>query len=277
MKNKPRNTFLLIAISLLLFAAIFIACAPFQYSPFSEELLRTERDLNQKSLNRISNVEIDGKIRIAIFTDSHLNYKELDQIIFQINQTTNLDFSVNLGDFTNSGYNIEYNQFLDSFVGLIGPALTVTGNHDALGAGPALFRKAFGDSNYWFESDTKRYIFFHSVALEDAEGFKPDWLKKSVDESAKPVIIFSHAQLRDSERFTGNVAQIFSEVVASPKVILILNGHNHIFDLTTVSGTAMLQAPSTDGGEWLLIELQGTNASITKMKTGEIASVVLKN
>ncbi|MBN8537394.1 MAG: metallophosphoesterase [Deltaproteobacteria bacterium] len=277
MKNKSHNIFLLIVIALFIFTSIFIACAPLQDSPFSEELLRTERDLNKKSLDRILNIEIDGKIRIAIFTDSHLNYKELDQIIFQINQTANLDFNVNLGDFTNSGYNMEYNQFLDSFVGLNGPTLSVTGNHDALGAGPVLFRKAFGDSNYWFESDTKRFIFFHSAVPEDSEGFKPDWLKKSVDESVKPVIIFSHAQLRDSERFTGNVAQMFSDIVASPKVILILNGHNHIFDLTTDSGTAMLQAPSTDGSEWLLIEIQGTNASITKMKTGEIVSVTLKN
>lgn len=278
MKNKrPHHLFFPVTMTMIIFISAFIACAPFQDSPFSDQLLRTERNLNQQSLDRISNIEMDGKIRIAVFTDAHLNYKELDQIIFQINQTVNLDFNVNLGDFTNSGYNIEYNQFLDSFVSLKGPTLSVTGNHDALGTGPDLFRKAFGASNYWFESDTKRFIFFHSAVPEDTEGFNPDWLKKTVEESTKPVIIFSHAQLRDPERFTGDITQMFSDIIANPKVVLILNGHNHIYDLTTDNGTAMLQAPSTDGSEWLLIEIQGTNLSITKMKTGETTSVTLKN
>lgn len=276
-KGEISRAFFLTAITVTSIVCFFIACAPFQDTPFSDNLLRTERNLNQESLSRLFNIESDGKIRIAVFTDSHLNYKELDEIIFEINKTTNLDFNVNLGDFTNSGYNIEYNQFLDSFVNLKGPTLSLIGNHDALGSGPDLFRKAFGASNYWFESDSKRFIFMHSAVLEDAEGFDPEWLKKAVDDSAKPVIIFSHVPLRDPERFTGAIGQMFSDIVENPKVVMILNGHNHIYDLKIDHGTVMLQAPSADGSAWLLIEIQGISVSITEMTTGETASVTLKN
>lgn len=84
---------------------------------------------------------------------------DLDQAIFRINQTTALDFVVNLGDMTNSAYNFEYNQFLDSIHPLRYPLLSVLGNHDSIGAGPSLFRKIFGDSNFWFESTSRRYSF----------------------------------------------------------------------------------------------------------------------
>lgn len=255
---------------------ILASCAPFQDSPFSDQLLRSERDLNTQALQRLQDPEADGVIRLAIFADSHNNYEDLDGVIRRINREKDLDFVVNLGDFTNNAYNFEYNQFLDSHVLIRRPTFTVIGNHDAIGAGPSLFEKAFGPSNFIFESDNKRFIFFHSVNWEDPRGFSSGWLKQMVDTSTKPVVIFTHVPLRDEERYSGSDAQNFSDVIQSPKTQLILNGHRHVYNLAEENGTILLQAPRVQHLQWMIIEIQGTQLRIHRKDTGEVQSATLK-
>lgn len=258
-------------------ALVFIiSCAPFQDSPFSDQLLRPERNLNLVNQDRLGDMDADGVLRIAVFADSHQNYEDLDRVINAINLQLDVDFVANLGDFTNTAYNIEYNQFLDSYVRIWSPAFTVIGNHDAIGAGPSLFKKAFGPGNFWFESNDKRFIFFHSANWEDPDDFHPEWLKEAVDSSAKKVIIFAHVSLRDPERFLGQVAQLFDSVIKDSKVQLALNGHNHVFRLGMDNGTVMLQSPRVSGVRWLLLEIQGNNLTIKRMNTGEVIFATLK-
>lgn len=254
-----------------------LACAPFTDSPFSDQLLHPLRVLNQISLSQLGDIENDGKIRFAVFTDSHQNYQDLDKVIYEINQTPDLDFVANLGDFTNSGYNLEYDQFLDACEVLHYPLLSAIGNHDAIGAGVDLFKKAFGDPNFWFESSSHRFIFFNSANLEDPAGFDPMWLKSTVDESSKPVFIFSHVQFRDADRFSGDVANTLDTIIANNKTQLILNGHNHIYRLWTDNNTVMLQGARVEKNQWLLVEIIGLQIRVQRMETGEVSWLTLKN
>lgn len=267
----------LISVSLvaMMIGAAIAACAPFRDSIFSNQLLRSERDLNTKAIPKVQNIESDGKIRIALMADSHQNYKDLDSAINDINRV-DVDFVANLGDFTNSSYNLEYDQFIDSFSRIVHPAFTAIGNHDALGAGIELFTMAFGSPNFYFESATKRYIFFHSANLEDQRGFDPAWLKATVQSSTKKVFIFTHVALRDPERYTGDVAQIMNDVIMDPNVQLVLNGHNHVYQLGSDNNTIMLQSPRVQGNKWLILEIQGNQLDIKRMDTGETTSVTLK-
>lgn len=260
---------------LLLILTSLSGCAPFLDSPYSDQLLRSERRLNQKSQGEIGNPEADGTVRIAVIADSHQNYRELDETIFAINNVSDIDFVVNLGDFTNSGYNLEFDQFIDSYVEIRRPAFTLQGNHDSIGAGPALFQKAFGGPNFWFETSSKRWIFFHTNDLEDLEHFDPQWLKDAVDGSAKPVVIFSHAQLTDDARYGAATRAQLTAIQADAKVVLTLNGHNHIYELTDNAGTAVLQVPRVEN-DWVLLEIQGTSLTIRQMKSGASTSVTLK-
>lgn len=255
---------------------ILVACAPFQDSPFSDQLLRDERNLNSVSQN-LTQIESDGKIRIALFSDSHQNYKDLDRVLFNINETPDIDFVVNLGDITNSGYNFEYNQFLDSLQALRWPVLSVLGNHDAIGAGVSLFHKIFGPPNFIFESNTKRFIFFNNNNLEDPEGFSPSWLLDQVKASAKPVIIFSHVNLKDIDRFFNQDAQIFDTVIQHPNVQLTVNGHNHVYSLNDDYGTTRLEVPRVEFEKWILLEIQGNDIAITRMPEGSSVSLTLKH
>lgn len=266
--------------SRLLFTSLFsllIACAPFQDSPYSDQLFHPDRNLNIQAIDRIKNIESDGKVRIAVFADSHQNYEELNRIIFDINQTDNIDFVANLGDFTNSSYNFEYDQFLNHYLYLKYPAVSVIGNHDAIGAGPSLFKKAFGPLNQWFESTSTRFILFHSANLEYQKDFDVQWLYDAVNSSAKPVIIFTHVPLKDPERFFGDTATTLLNVINHPNTNMILNGHNHVYAFGTENNTVLLQCPRAERKIWLLLEIQGNQLTITQMPTGVVQSITLKN
>lgn len=260
----------------LIFSFVLVTCAPFAQSPFSDQILRPERNLNFLALSQIQNIEVDGKIRIALFSDSHQNYRDLDKTIYAINKMSDIDFVANLGDFTNSAYNMEYDQFIGSHIALIYPALTVMGNHDAIGAGPALFEKVFGPSNFWFESASMRFIFFNSANLENPEGFSIDWLEAAVATSAKPIAIFSHITIKNSERFFGDSAVRFTNIIQHPLVKVQFHGHDHVYLLDSDSGTVLLQVPRVEDTQWVMIEISGNNMQIENMRTGAVVSVVLK-
>lgn len=253
-----------------------LSCAPFRDSPYSDELLRSERSLNTQQNSLLGDIEADGMIRIAVMTDTHQNYKDLDEVLHKINQTEDVDFVAHLGDLSNSSYNFEYDQFLDSWVTLKPPHFVTIGNHDAVGAGTSLFKKVFGPSNFYFESATKRFIFFNSANLEDPAGFSPEWLLEAVQSSTKSVIIFTHIPLQDEERFSGATAQTFEDIINDPKTLLVLNGHNHSYLLKDQGGTALLQAPRVQGAQWLLLEISGTQLNIIQ-HSGDSTWVTLKN
>lgn len=90
---------------------IAIRCAPLRDSPFSSNLQRDERNLNLLNIEALSDIDADNQMVIAVFTDSHQNYRDLRNTIEHINRTANIDFVVNLGDSTNKGLNMEYDHF----------------------------------------------------------------------------------------------------------------------------------------------------------------------
>ncbi|MGE0526844.1 MAG: metallophosphoesterase [Bdellovibrionales bacterium] len=264
---------------LSLFAATaLMSCAPFRDSPFSDTLMRDDRNLNVVNMARIANIEEDGAIRIAILSDSHGNYEDLDLAIAQINATSRIDFAVHLGDLTNSSYNYEYDQFLAGYARLRPPRLTLIGNHDALGAGPSLFAKAFGPANYCFESQHVRFIFWHSVGMEDPDGFSVQWLANAVENSTKAVVIFSHVPLDDDERFHGAIRDQLIAVRDNEKVQAVLNGHNHEFALSaSTHGTHLMTSPRVEFGEWVLFEIKVDGLHIQPSAAKDAIWVSFKN
>ena len=261
-----KNAFLYIILFLMT-----SSCTPFVDSPFSDMLLRPERDINGTSVSRLGDIEADSVIRIAVFSDSHQNYKSLDKVSFAINDIADVDFVAGLGDYTNSGYNLEYDQFIDGLEYLTPPKMMAVGNHDSIGAGPQLFKKAFGNPNFYFESAAYRFVFFDSNNLENPKDFDLDWLTNAISTSKK-VFIFSHVQLRDNERYFGTDATKLNAIITAANVQVIFNGHNHVYDLLDDNSTVMVQCGRTDGDDgahWLLIEvaLPATQVCIKRMDT----------
>ena len=252
-------------------------CLEMRDSPYSDTLARPERDLNTSNLAKIAGIEDDGVIRIAVFTDAHQNYEDLENVVGEINATPNVDFSVNLGDLTNSSYNAEYDRYLESATRLDRPFLTLIGNHDAIGAGPALFRKAFGPSSYVFESEHLRFVFWNSISWENPADFDPEWLLNTVDSSDKPAVIFTHIPLDDHERFDEALRARFLAMANSSKVAAVLNGHNHVYQYVNDTGTVFLQAPRVEDTKWLLFEFRTDGMHISKNDKGEVEWAAFKS
>lgn len=251
------------------------ACERFRGSPFSTQVMRSERDLNLSAVASFREPLADGVLRIAVLSDSHQNYSDLNAVIAPINDAR-ADFVVNLGDFTNSAYNMEYDQFVAAHVRLTPPVFTVPGNHDMIGAGPHLFRRLFGPFNFVQESAGFRFVFFNTANLESPEDFRPAWLSEQVSSSSKPVIIFTHIDLRDPERFAGAEAAPFAALLADARVKMVVTGHNHVYLLGQSGGTVFLQAPRTQGGQWLLLEIRDGVAAIKRFPSGMSESVAFK-
>lgn len=257
---------------LILFTSLMtLACAPFISSPYSDQLLRPERNLNNRAIQSLGTLDESNGLRFLVFSDSHQNYKELDEVIYKMNQETDVDFKINLGDVTNTSYNFEYDEFLDAVKNLKGPTFYVLGNHDAVGAGYELFKKAFGSANYYFESNTYRFIVFNGNNWERPDLFKPEWLKQTVDSSTKDVIIFIHVPLTDQERFHGSVAATFDTILNDNKVKAVFNGHNHVYGSNQKYNTLLLQCgrvQGQNGVHWLQIDISGGQMCITRKDSG---------
>jgi predicted phosphodiesterase len=253
-------------------------CAEFRDSPFSDTLQRGERNLNAVNLNRMSGVDVeaDGVIRIAVIADSHGNYDDLEHVIKEINAQPAVDFVVNLGDFTNSGYNFEYDQFLNSLSKLGYPNFTVMGNHDVIGAGDYLFAKAFGSSNFYFESNNYRFLFWNSINLEIPDAFNPEWMSATVRQSAKPVVLFTHVSLDDEERFRGFELRTLKASITDRKLYAVLHGHKHNYHAGLQAGTLILKVPRVEGGRWIMFEIHPKGFHFTRMESGEDNWVTFK-
>lgn len=61
---------------------------------------------------------------------------------------------------------------------------------------------------------------------------------------------------------------------------MILNGHNHVYDLLIDNGTVMLQCgrvePEKKEEHWLLLEIQGNQLCVKRMDTGGTDCRILK-
>lgn len=257
----------LIITCLLIFIAI--RCAPLRDSPYSSRLLSDDRDLNNLNIAALSDIDADTQMVIAVFADSHQNYRDLRNTINHINRTPNIDFVANLGDFTNQGSNMEYDHFAKAYEEIRSPKFTVIGNHDSIGAGLFLFDKMFGHYDYYFDSASHRFIFFNSNNWETPLKFHSLWLRDTVSASTKPVIIFSHVGLADPERFINADGEIFKKVLHDPKVRLAVHGHNHTYRTYEVSGTWIVQAPRIEGFGWVLLEIQGNDLYVSLPKSGQ--------
>lgn len=260
--------------------SVGLSCVPVRDSPFSSRLERDERSLNAQSLERLSQAgqfDEDGVLRIAVLADSHQYYRELDTVIEAINSYPGVDLVIHLGDFTDFAYNVEYDRFLRSITRLGQPSFVLLGNHDALGAGPALYRQAFGPANVYFEHFGLRFIAWNSADIENPDEFDSDWLIRAVAESSLPVIILTHVPLDDRDRFHHGVRERLAALAASTKVIAVLSGHVHKWGFSIKDGTVFVTCPYVVKNDWLVVEITSGEIRVTRMDTGETVWAALKS
>lgn len=233
-------------------ATLLQGCLPeFKDSPYSDSVQSSIRTLNTQTIVSLSiNFKTASALRIGLLSDSHQNYISLSESIVELNRRSDLDFVVILGDFTNSAYNYEYDQYISLLQDLALPSITVIGNHDAIGAGVSMYRKLFGQLNSTLELDNFKFIFFHSNNLEAPKEFSLEWLEAETTGLTKKTYIFTHVSLDDMERFSSDQRSRFQAIQNNPLVEIVFNGHRHVFLYQTPAGAARkLQVPRTEGNQ----------------------------
>jgi predicted phosphodiesterase len=233
-------------------------------SPFSEQTLGKFSNMNQSAINDLHNRDQGvHDIIVNVLSDSHQNYDDLDEAISCINNSP-ADFLTHLGDFTNQGYNIEYDMFVSRMKNLNLPHIQIMGNHDTLAKGKALFNRIFGYYNQSFDYGGYRFIIFNNNKLDYYyhNGVDWNWLKQKVTSTTLPIVLMNHINTENHDYFTAEDLQKYHAIVDGSNVRLVLHGHQHEFYTQEINGVLNHQTARTEGALWSRVTLSANFITI---------------
>lgn len=236
------------------FAALFLTgCLHAKTPTFAETARLVNARANETALARLRATPESGSLAFALFSDSHEDYGDLRKVVRAINAEADLDFVVNLGDFTNDGRPEQYRRFLEAAEDLKPPTITVAGNHDVENGGLAMFAPIFGFARFSFDREGLRFIAFSPAGAGDPADFGPDGLARAVAASPIPVVILTHLPPGDAP--------------ANP--LLLAAGHLHRYGLREDGGVTRLQVPRVRGRQWVRVDVEGAAGLRPKIRVSQ--------
>ncbi|MFN8792214.1 MAG: metallophosphoesterase family protein [Bdellovibrionales bacterium] len=253
----------------LKFAFIFVICAGLVAClEFKSSVFDAETDMGSAWNRhfRIPNYNLAGGdvVRFALITDSHQNYKDLDDTVNIVNES-GAQFVIHLGDFTDSGTRDEYEIFFAFWRDLLIPSWVVPGNHDLATTRDKLFRRVFGADNQSIVTPFAKFIFWNSNALELVPTRADlNWLQQEVASASatEPVLIFQHQDPFNNLTFTPvDRAQMTTIMSAHPQ-IFVFHGHLHRFSRSQVGNAEFFQIHRVEGRKWAYVEIDATNLRV---------------
>lgn len=194
--------------------------------------------------------------------------KKLSECVTVMNRE-NVDFLIQIGDFKDQdeppveSATLEYLEtMVNEFSHFDGPTYHVMGNHDHDSISKQQFLDRVTISG--FKKAKNFYSFnsngFHFIILDanyTSEGVAYDhgnfdwkdsfipaeqltWLKKDLENTKKPTIVFVHQRLDEKEGnenyCVSNATMVRSVLEKSKKVNLVLQGHYHLGDMSSING-----------------------------------------
>lgn len=203
-------------------------------------------------------MNLSQTFKIATISDSHSNYEDLRSVIEEITSRPDIDFVIHLGDFTDRGYNYEYDTFVRLLQKLKKPSLVVIGNHDSIGKGPQLYRRIFGATDFSFDFGQTKVIVANNNRLDFLDSWSADWLMEEVAASSsyERVIVAHHVDPDSANYFTPTQVMLFDKLYSENKVNLVLNGHQHVFQMQAQQDYVSLQVPRVQDSQYNILEFQ---------------------
>lgn len=173
-------------------------------------------------------------LKIALVSDTHYHFEDLEDAIDDINHRGDATFVVATGDITENGLKKEFEIFHDVMARLSVPYLTVIGNHDYLANGGEVYRLMYGDFNYQFAFQGISFVMFDNVIWESNKAADYEWLEHAMSESAEsdetshPLrhkIIFSHIPPFDGQ--LEEKRDLFHSLLRKHGASISIHGHRH--------------------------------------------------
>ncbi|MBS4058854.1 MAG: metallophosphoesterase [Bacteroidetes bacterium] len=224
-----------ITIKIALLVNIFMlpACEDlFDYSPYAIDFSDENRNVNQRSIEKLQSRENDDTITIALTGDTHRFFDETELFVSKVNKNHSIDFVVHVGDIADFGLPKQYlwgNSFL---LKLEFPYFVVIGNHDLVGNGLKAYQEMFGLLNYSFNYDGIKFVFVNTNSREfKFKGDVPDifWIDKQLQpgvDFTKAVVIF-HVPPTDGD-FDPSLEEAFHNSLSHyNNVLFAVHGHSH--------------------------------------------------
>lgn len=240
----------------LALSVLLLGCL--EYSPHALPTDDSERGLNAKAVGRILAAPGTGPLRFAVVGDTQRSFDEARAAIASINARDDVQFVVQVGDFTNVGLLLEYQWMNELFERLRVPYLVVVGNHDHFSNGEAIYREMFGPENFAFTHRRVRFVFYDSNSVShDFDGSVPDpaWVEAALapgpdhDRS----LAFAHIAPGGGSLFDEALTLPMLGVLARAGVGLSIHGHAHKFETFVRDGVSILIADSVDHRSYLVV------------------------
>lgn len=230
---KSRKT-IKTAIALISSIILMSGCdSVFDIHPYDTRVKGTT-GINAANIRRIEQMCADADtLHIAVISDSHQWYSDLEDEVNNINCRDSIDFVIHLGDITDFGSTQEYNWARERLQRLNKPYLVMQGNHDCLGTGNEVFAKMFGNNDFSFIAGRVKFVMINTNAIEyDYSEPVPDFdflESEATKDSARfdRTVACMHAA-PFSEQFNNNVVKPFAYYLSSfPNLMFCLYGHGH--------------------------------------------------
>jgi 3',5'-cyclic AMP phosphodiesterase CpdA len=219
---------------IILLALLLSSCKDtFDHSVFSAEVPSEYRDVRannfQKLQKEMSNPEDTASFKIALISDSHTQYDDLQDVINAINMDPDIKFILHGGDMTDGGMLGEFLLFQEIMQQLRQPYFTVIGNHDCLANGLGIYEDMFGPEYYSFVAGNCKFIFFNDVIWE-LQFREPDyfWLREELANHGNYSHLFVVAHIAPySDSFTPLQQEVYTTILDTSNVNISIHGHHH--------------------------------------------------
>lgn len=255
----------------LLLAVVFFSCQPFKYSPTVLETERREPRLNDRNLERILATTDGPRLqgRIAVLSDTHLWYDELEDAVERLNADSGLDFVIVTGDVTKFGYAEEYRIFADILAEVRAPVVVGVGNHDLQADGKALYERLYGPTDFAFAWRGYEFIFFDDNARGIAQGVPDwDWLDSAMAAAGDSlrVIPVCHAPPYTDQLDSAQSRQLV-DLYARNRAVIAIGGHTHNYHYGTLYGDGINYLIADDIGDrnYAVVTLSGGNPAVERV------------
>jgi 3',5'-cyclic-AMP phosphodiesterase len=218
----------IIKVSLLFIVSNFYlsGCDSSDFSPWQSNVPSEYTNQTFKNYTKLmsQNEEHFSPFQVALTGDVHIYFDEFKELSKKINEKSDVEFTVVLGDFTDHGLLQEYIWFAEILKYFNAPIFTVIGNHDGLNNGKDIYREMFGSVNYSFVYKEILFVFWNNNRYEWG---MPDieWLEDQLDQNT-PTILFAHMP-PDSEILLHSFGDRWENIKTNPNLIAAVFAHTH--------------------------------------------------